>query len=61
MALLNEAVEFKKLDVRLIERNMNRGSLTQADLTAAIAKLRDDAVNADWVDLESLTTDTSQE
>ena len=46
MALLHEAVEKKKLDVRMVERNVARGVITQADADQATKGLPDDAENA---------------
>lgn len=54
MVLLFDSVESKKLDVRLIERNINRGVLKPEELDEAIKNLPDDAENADWVNLDSL-------
>lgn len=54
MALLNEAVDFKKLDIRMVERNVNRGVLTQDEVDTAISQLPDDAENAEVVDLDAL-------
>ncbi len=59
MALLNESVEFKKLDVRLVERNISRGVLSAAELQSAVEELPDDAENAEWVSLDSLTDSAS--
>ncbi len=59
MALLNESVEFKKLDVRLVERNISRGVLSAAELTAALAALPDDEENAEWINVDSLITETN--
>jgi hypothetical protein len=60
MALLHDAVGFKKLDVRMIERNIARGVITQAELDAAASQLPDDSENAEWVSLESLSNDSSE-
>jgi len=57
MALLIDSVEFKKLDVRLVERNIARGVLTTDDLNKALATLPDDEENAEWVNVDSLTLD----
>ncbi len=57
MTLLKDAVEEKKLDVRLLERNIERGVIAQKVALAAIANLPDDAANADWVSLESFSQD----
>lgn len=66
MVLLYDSVDSKKLDVRLIERNINRGVLKPEELDEAIKNLPDDAENADWVNLdllaeeEDLTTNGKQ-
>ena len=54
MALLNEAVDAKKLDVRLVERNINRGVISQDDLEKSLKKLSDDSENAEWISIETL-------
>ena len=55
MALLNDAVEAKKFDVRIIERNVERGVITADDVDKAIKKIPDDAENAEWVNVELLS------
>jgi hypothetical protein len=57
MALLHESVEFKMLDVRLIERNVARGVLTQDQVAKAQEQLPDDSENAEWVSIDSLSDD----
>jgi len=57
MALLHESVDFKKLDVRLIERNVNRGVITQEELRKAQESLPDDSENAEWIDIHALAED----
>ena len=54
MALLNESVDFKKMDVRMVERNIDRGVISRDDYEKALKKLGDDTENSDWVSLESL-------
>lgn len=54
MALLNESVESKKLDVRLVERNLTRGVLSSSELETSLKNLPDDSENAEWVDVDSL-------
>lgn len=54
MALLHDSVDFKKLDVRLIERNIARGVLTPDELNKAVTKLPDDSANAEWINVDSL-------
>ncbi|OFZ54913.1 MAG: hypothetical protein A2428_14255 [Bdellovibrionales bacterium RIFOXYC1_FULL_54_43] len=54
MTLLYEAVESKKLDVRIVERNLTRGAVSIAELEKSLNNLPDDSENAEWVTLESL-------
>ena len=54
MALLHVAVDAKKLDVRIVERNLERGVLTHQDVDKALKTLPDDAANADYIEIESL-------
>ncbi len=54
MALLNEAVDAKKLDVRLVERNISRGVISQVDLEKSLKTLPDDSENAQWISIETL-------
>ncbi len=54
MALLNDSVAFKKLDVRLVERNLARGVLTSEEFNHSVSQLPDDSENAEWVNIESL-------
>ena len=61
MALLHDSVDFKKLDVRLVERNIARGVVTPEELSKAVAKLPDDSENAEWVSVEALMNDTAGE
>ena len=58
MVLLHDSVEFKKLDVRMIERNIARGVLTQSELDSATSQLPDESESADWVTLDSLNSDS---
>jgi hypothetical protein len=55
MALLHESVDSKKLDVRMVERNIARGVIAQSDLDHSVKNLPDDAVNADWTSIASLS------
>ena len=54
MTLLYEAVESKKLDVRIVERNLTRGAVSIGELEKSLNNLPDDSENAEWVSLESL-------
>ena len=57
MVLLHDSVDSKKMDVRLVERNVARGVITQDQVNKALAQLPDDAENAEWVEIDSLTED----
>ena len=59
MTLLHEAVLAKKNDVRMVERNVNRGVTSQADVDAHLKALPDDAGNAEWIAIDSLAGDES--
>jgi len=54
MTLLHEAVEAKKFDTRMIERNVTRNVVAQDDVRKATDKLPDDADNADYISIEEL-------
>lgn len=57
MTLLHEAVETKKMDVRMVERNITRGVLSREDFDKATSKLPDDSENAEWTSTETLAAD----
>lgn len=54
MALLHEAVDFKKLDTRMIERNITRGAISRQDYEKSVTELPDDGENAEWISLETI-------
>lgn len=60
MTLLHEAVEAKKIDVRMIERNLIRGVITSTEADAHTKGLPDDAANAEYVSIQSLMDDDSE-
>lgn len=57
MALLHEASEEKKLDIRMIERNLSRGLLSQDEVEKQAKKLPDDGDNAQWINPETLVAE----
>lgn len=59
MTLLHEAVEAKKYDVRVIERNVARNVIAAADVDKVVKGLPDDAEAGDWISIESIAGDTS--
>jgi len=54
VTLLHEAVEAKKMDVRMVERNINRGSLSADEVEKNLKKLPDDSDNATIISTEAL-------
>lgn len=59
MALLNESIDQKKFDVRVLEKNIARGALPAETAQKTIESLPDDAVNAEWVSIEDIANDDS--
>jgi hypothetical protein len=55
MTLLHDAVEAKKFDTRVLERNLTRGVITDAEVKKAAQALPDDAAAGEFVSIESLT------
>ena len=60
MTLLNDAVENKKFDTRMVERNVARQVISQDDVEKTLKKLPDDSENAEYISIESLANDTSK-
>jgi hypothetical protein len=60
MSLLHESVDSKKLDVRMVERNTARGVIKADDLDKSLKSLPDDADNAEWISLETLTDEADE-
>lgn len=54
MPLLIDATEAKKFDVRLTDRHLERGLITQTELNKVTKDLPDDADNAGWVSVDTL-------
>lgn len=59
MTLLYQAVEAKKFDTRVVERNVTRGVIRQDDATKVSKDLPDDGANAEFVSLDDLAADES--
>jgi hypothetical protein len=59
MTLLSDATEAKKYDVRVIERNVQRGITKAEDHDKFQKELADDADNAEFVSLDALIADNS--
>jgi hypothetical protein len=59
MTLLHDSIMEKKLDTRLVEKNLAKGILSPADHEKALKALPDDSDNADYTNLEELANDDS--
>jgi hypothetical protein len=57
MTLLHEAVEAKKFDVRMIERNTARNVISAEEVAKISKGLPDDGDAADWISIDSLAAD----
>ena len=55
MSLLHEAIHEKKLDVRMLEKNLVRNVVTDKEVKTAIDQLPDDSENAAFTNLDELT------
>ena len=55
--LLHKAVESKKFDVRVVDRNIERGLVRAEDADKVTKSLPDDAANAEWVRVDDLIGD----
>ncbi len=54
MSLLHESIQNKKFDVRMLEKNLVRGVVSDAEAKAVIQSLPDDAENAAYASLEEI-------
>ena len=57
MVLLHDSLEAKKFDIRMLERNIARGTLTRDQAKDYSKSLPDDANDAEWVSIESFVDD----
>ena len=55
MSLLHESIQEKKLDVRMLEKNLVRNMVTDKEVKTAIAALPDDAENAAYISLDEVS------
>ena len=60
MLLLDQALENKKFDTRLVERNIKRGVIQLKDAEQAESALADDAENAEWQNLDELANQSGE-
>ena len=54
MSLLHEAIQEKKFDTRMVEKNLVRNVVTDKDYRAQIEALPDDAENSHYINLDDL-------
>ncbi len=59
MTLLHEAVEQKKFDIRMLDRNLVRGLVSDDEAKVNLASLPDDADLADYIAIESFWDDST--
>ena len=51
---LKKAIEEKKFDVRVVEKNVSRQVVRSADVDRNAQQLPDDSASAEWVDIDQL-------
>lgn len=54
MALLNQAIQDKKYDTRILERNQVRGIVNSQDAEKALKELPDDSVAGEWRNIDQI-------
>jgi hypothetical protein len=54
MSLLHEAIQDKKFDTRMIEKNLVRNVISDKELKTSVEKLADDAENAIVISLDDI-------
>jgi hypothetical protein len=54
MSLLNDSIQEKKFDVRMVDKNLVRNVITDKDLKTHLEKLPDDSENASYTHLDEI-------
>jgi hypothetical protein len=54
MSLLHEAIQDKKLDIRMLDKNLVRNVVSDKEVKQAIASMPDDAENASYISLDEI-------
>lgn len=54
MSLLNDSIQGKKFDVRMVDKNLVRNVITDKDLKTHLEKLPDDSENATFVSIDEI-------
>jgi hypothetical protein len=60
MTLLHQAADFKKMDTRVLERNIDRGVVQPKEVEKAVKDLADDSSNAEYTSIDALAGDESK-
>ena len=55
MSILHDAINSKKFDVRMLDKNLTRNVVTDKEAKAVIEALADDADNAEYVSLDDIS------
>jgi hypothetical protein len=56
MTLLHNAIEAKKFDSRVMERNLQRSLVKTEEVQASVAALQDDAEFAEYVSIDAISS-----
>lgn len=56
MTLLHNAIEAKKFDSRVMERNLQRGLVKTDEVQASVVALQDDAEFAEYVSIDAIAS-----
>ncbi len=59
MSLLHESIDKKKFDTRVLDKNLVRAVITDAEYKQFVAKLPDDAENVQYVGIEEIEASES--
>jgi hypothetical protein len=54
MSLLHESIDKKKFDTRVVDKNLVRSVVTDAEYKQFVAKLADDSENALYIGIEDI-------
>lgn len=54
MGLLKDAFSHKRMDTRVVEKNISRGIIRAEDFEKELQSLPDDGENAEWVSIDEL-------
>jgi hypothetical protein len=54
MSLLHDSINNKKFDVRMLEKNLVRGVVSDKDVKAQVEQLPDDSENAAYISLDEI-------